>query len=66
MQVVNNLQVQDSARARKCSEAAGDESDKKKGKMVPDRGRGDNLNIWMLVKQERHFGGDLKCRWQMI
>ena len=38
MQVVNNLQAQDSARARKCSEAAGDESDKKKGKTALDRG----------------------------
>ena len=38
MQVVNNLQAQDSARARKCSEAAGDESDKKKGKTAIDRG----------------------------
>ena len=38
MQVVNNLQAQDSARARKCSKAAGDESDKKKGKTALDRG----------------------------
>ena len=38
MQVVNNLQAQDSARARRCSEAAGDESDKKKGKTALDRG----------------------------
>ena len=38
MQVVNNLQAQDSAGARKCSEAAGDESDKNKGKAALDRG----------------------------
>ena len=30
------MQAQDSARARKCSEAAGDGSDKKKGKTVLD------------------------------
>ena len=38
MLVVNNLQAHDSARARKCSEAAGDESDKKKGKTALDCG----------------------------
>ena len=32
------MQAQDSARAGKCSEAAGDESDKKKGKAALDRG----------------------------
>ena len=36
--VFDFVPAQDSAGARKCSEAAGDESDKKKGKTALDRG----------------------------